>query len=347
MTPFIRHFLSPSSPPHLLSLSPSSTTTCPPPPSHSSTTATSSTTLPPSFPLSPITMTMTRTYTTSTFMPHPSPLPSPTASLYYLFTTPLCIIAPFLTAAPSPTSRRTPTLPTALTYPIPTCTLLSTTTPLHTTAHTCLRNICITLRILASAALLRSMTLAFTRPRPRLHFSLLCTTFHVPRITHHIHLPCPLPSHRVLPIPSCPPSYSPTPQNSAELISRRVSPNPLSCHCSSSPQNRSAIKRSITGSPSQVDPCAAAFLRDQLGEAKWNTFCARLFERRLGPIKSKIRVRGKNTHDDASPPPGATAIDFLVKVEVVKEVLRTFVPYVCSPLFCIPSACLRGWITLT
>jgi hypothetical protein len=81
-----------------------------------------------------------------------------------------------------------------------------------------------------------------------------------------------------------------------------------------------------------VDPCAAAFLRDQLGEAKWNTFCARLFERRLGPIKSKIRVRGKNANDDASHPPGATAIDFLVKVEVVKEVLRTYVPHPYNPL---------------
>jgi hypothetical protein len=100
--------------------------------------------------------------------------------------------------------------------------------------------------------------------------------------------------------------------------------------CLSLLQNRCAVKRTAGGSPSQIDPCAAAFLRDQLGEARWDTFCARLFERRLGPIKSKIRVRGKNPGDDASPPPGATAIDFLVKVEVVKEVLRTYVPYVLS-----------------
>ena len=77
-----------------------------------------------------------------------------------------------------------------------------------------------------------------------------------------------------------------------------------------------------------MDPYAAAYLREQLGEAKWNTFSARLFERRLGPIKSKMRVRGKGSNDDASSAPGATAIDFLVKVEVVKEVLRTYVPYV-------------------
>ena len=102
-------------------------------------------------------------------------------------------------------------------------------------------------------------------------------------------------------------------------------------------QNRPTTKRTVASSSSQVDPCAAAFLRDQLGEAKWDTFCARLFERRLGPIKSKIRVRGKNS-DDAGHPPGATAIDFLVKVEVVKEVLRTYVPYV-FPSF---SACSRA-----
>ena len=107
------------------------------------------------------------------------------------------------------------------------------------------------------------------------------------------------------------------------------------------------MKRSAGNSQSQVDPCAAAFLQDRLGEARWNTFSARLFERRLGPIKSKNRVRGKNLNDDASPPPGATAIDFLIKVEVVKEVLRTYVPYVPSRGFCAPSACSRGWITLT
>ena len=57
----------------------------------------------------------------------------------------------------------------------------------------------------------------------------------------------------------------------------------------------------------------------------------------------KIRIRGKNPNDDASPPPGATAIDFLVKVEVVKEVLRTYIPYVFSP----PLTCSRSWISLT
>ncbi|KIK93708.1 hypothetical protein PAXRUDRAFT_828694 [Paxillus rubicundulus Ve08.2h10] len=96
--------------------------------------------------------------------------------------------------------------------------------------------------------------------------------------------------------------------------------------------NRSANKRINAGAPSQVDPYAAAFLRDRLGEEKWNTFSARLFERRLGPIKSKMRARGKNAHDDANPAPGATAIDFLLKVEVVKEILRTYVPHPYNPL---------------
>ncbi|KAF8136619.1 hypothetical protein EV363DRAFT_1158301 [Boletus edulis] len=119
---------------------------------------------------------------------------------------------------------------------------------------------------------------------------------------------------------------------------------------SSLPQNRPAIKRTVPGSPSQVDPCAVAFLRDQLGEAKWDTFCARLSERRLGPIKSKIRVKGKNSSDDTSPPPGATAIDFLVKVEIVKEVLRTYVPHPYNPLKSLTHPyphSLSGSVTLT
>ncbi|KAI6132099.1 hypothetical protein EDD16DRAFT_671226 [Pisolithus croceorrhizus] len=97
-------------------------------------------------------------------------------------------------------------------------------------------------------------------------------------------------------------------------------------------QNRAASKRLNAGASSQVDPYAAAFLLEQLGEAKWNTFSARLFERRLGPIKSKMRVRGKGQNDEPNSAPGATAIDFLVKVEVVKEVLRTYVPHPYNPL---------------
>lgn len=68
---------------------------------------------------------------------------------------------------------------------------------------------------------------------------------------------------------------------------------------------------------------------------KWATLCAKLFERRLGGIKTRVRkkkpaatseaeqaaedARARSTH-------GATVIEFLIKTEVVKEVLRTFVP---------------------
>ncbi|KAL4067871.1 hypothetical protein J3A83DRAFT_3764734 [Scleroderma citrinum] len=114
--------------------------------------------------------------------------------------------------------------------------------------------------------------------------------------------------------------------------------------------SRATSKRINAGTSSQVDPYAAAFLREQLGEAKWNTFSARLFERRLGPIKSKMRVRGKGSNDDSSSAPGATAIDFLVKVEVVKEVLRTYVPHPYNPLKSLTHlfpACPLGFVTLT
>ncbi|KAG2756041.1 hypothetical protein P692DRAFT_20814846 [Suillus brevipes Sb2] len=98
--------------------------------------------------------------------------------------------------------------------------------------------------------------------------------------------------------------------------------------------SRSVNKRLNSGAASQVDPYASAFLHDQLGDQKWNTFYARLFERRLGPIKSKMRVKSKGTGGGglSTSSPGATAIDFLIKVEVVKEVLRTYVPHPYNPL---------------
>ncbi|OJA14845.1 hypothetical protein AZE42_00769 [Rhizopogon vesiculosus] len=98
--------------------------------------------------------------------------------------------------------------------------------------------------------------------------------------------------------------------------------------------SRSVNKRLNSGSASQIDPYAAAFLREQLGEARWDTFYARLFERRLGPIKSKMRVKTKSAGGGelSNSNPGATAIDFLIKVEVVKEVLRTYVPHPYNPL---------------
>ncbi|KAG9318712.1 hypothetical protein JVU11DRAFT_808 [Chiua virens] len=134
------------------------------------------------------------------------------------------------------------------------------------------------------------------------------------------------------------------------LLPPIVQSNPADL-CRADIENRSTTKRTATNPPSQVDPCAPAFLRDQLGEAKWNTFSARLFERRLGPIKSKVRVRTKNSGDDAAGPlPGATAIDFLVKVEVVKEVLRTYVPHPYNPLKSLTHQYQRspsGSVTLT
>ncbi|KAI0316690.1 hypothetical protein OF83DRAFT_1084104 [Amylostereum chailletii] len=72
--------------------------------------------------------------------------------------------------------------------------------------------------------------------------------------------------------------------------------------------------------PKEADPDAAAFLRKRLGEDKWNIFSARLFERRL--TGSKSRVRGQQSEG----PRSASVFDFLVKVEVVKEVLRTMLP---------------------
>jgi hypothetical protein len=47
-----------------------------------------------------------------------------------------------------------------------------------------------------------------------------------------------------------------------------------------------------------------------------------------------MRVKSKGTGGGglSTSSPGATAIDFLIKVEVVKEVLRTYVPLV-SQLF--------------
>lgn len=81
----------------------------------------------------------------------------------------------------------------------------------------------------------------------------------------------------------------------------------------------------------QADPYAAAFLAHVLGPEKWETFSSRLFERRLGGPKARARNksrRGSGDEGDKQQSGGASAIEFLVKVEVVKEVLRTFVPYV-------------------
>ncbi|TFY50397.1 hypothetical protein EVG20_g11542 [Dentipellis fragilis] len=83
---------------------------------------------------------------------------------------------------------------------------------------------------------------------------------------------------------------------------------------------------------SEPDPYAAAFLQDQIGDDKWRIFAARLYERRLGGTKA--RYRGKkalDAHDGRGSGSGANAIEFLVKVEVVKEVLRIYVPHPYNP----------------
>ncbi|KIM87010.1 hypothetical protein PILCRDRAFT_86138 [Piloderma croceum F 1598] len=83
----------------------------------------------------------------------------------------------------------------------------------------------------------------------------------------------------------------------------------------------------------EADPYAAAFIRERLGDNKWNVFSARLFERRLGMTKAGSKNTNKETSAaDSRNGGGAGAIDFMVKVEVVKEVLRTYVPHPYNPL---------------
>lgn len=87
-------------------------------------------------------------------------------------------------------------------------------------------------------------------------------------------------------------------------------------------------KRAKAANTLQADPYAAAFLRDQLGEEKWDIFSSRLFERRFVQ-KPKQKVKGRRGTDEVEGKScSASAIDFLVKVEVVKEILRTYVPSV-------------------
>jgi len=78
---------------------------------------------------------------------------------------------------------------------------------------------------------------------------------------------------------------------------------------------------------------AAAFIREKLGEDKWNIFSARLFERRLGTRPSS-KSRSKDLSYVDSRNGGASAIEFMVKVEIVKEVLRTYVPWVSWHYIC-------------
>lgn len=86
---------------------------------------------------------------------------------------------------------------------------------------------------------------------------------------------------------------------------------------------------------SKPDPHAADFIREKLGELRWTIFSSRLAERRTASQKpKKSDAPAAATNGPTSPldafsgdkGAGASALDFLVKVEVVKSVLRTYVP---------------------
>ncbi|KAH8980932.1 hypothetical protein EDB86DRAFT_3087530 [Lactarius hatsudake] len=108
-------------------------------------------------------------------------------------------------------------------------------------------------------------------------------------------------------------------------------------------------KRSKAPQPPETDPYAAAFLQSQIGPEKWGIFSARLYERRLGGPKA--RSRGKKSNGDSElRTSGACALDFLVKVEIVKEVLRIYVPHPYNPFKSLTHPypdCPAGHVTLT
>ncbi|KAF8590583.1 hypothetical protein K439DRAFT_100800 [Ramaria rubella] len=127
-----------------------------------------------------------------------------------------------------------------------------------------------------------------------------------------------------------------------------VHPNPDDAIISFDSNTRSFPKPAKPSTPSIADPYAEDFLRDMLGIDKWETFSSRLFERRLGG-KSKGKGKGKPGDDDDSKS-GVSAIEFLVKVEVVKEILRTYVPHPYNPLKSLTHPYPRapsGHVTLT
>lgn len=94
-----------------------------------------------------------------------------------------------------------------------------------------------------------------------------------------------------------------------------------------------ALQQKSDKTSSKLDPHAADFLREKLGEQRWSIFSSRLAERRTTVSKPKPKTADASSQagsqldsymsDKSS---GATVIDFLVKVEVVKSVLRTYVP---------------------
>ncbi|KAG9127950.1 hypothetical protein FRC07_007188 [Ceratobasidium sp. 392] len=121
--------------------------------------------------------------------------------------------------------------------------------------------------------------------------------------------------------------------------------------------SKSFPRRTKAQCPNQVDPYAEDFLKHRLGEQKWQTFSSRLFERRLGNGSTRSRTRSSrskrssaSSDDVETKTSGANAVEFLVKVEVVKEVLRTFVPHPYNPIKSLShpySASPTGSVTLT
>ncbi|KAF8744196.1 hypothetical protein RHS02_02080, partial [Rhizoctonia solani] len=124
---------------------------------------------------------------------------------------------------------------------------------------------------------------------------------------------------------------SPTHIPSAASLYQVVHPNVDDVIVNFDTKSKSFPRRTKAQCANQIDPYAEHFLRHRLGEDKWQTFSSRLFERRLGATRNRTRPSrprrlsdGSETRETKST--GASAVDFLVKVEVVKEVLRTFVP---------------------
>ncbi|KAF8602679.1 hypothetical protein BDV93DRAFT_557158 [Ceratobasidium sp. AG-I] len=119
--------------------------------------------------------------------------------------------------------------------------------------------------------------------------------------------------------------------------------------------SKSFPRRTKTQCVNHIDPYAEDFLKHRLGEQKWQTFSSRLFERRLGSTRNRTRTSrpkrlSSGSDDLESKTSGASAVEFLVKVEVVKEVLRTFVPHPYNPIKSLShpySASPTGSVTLT
>jgi len=148
-----------------------------------------------------------------------------------------------------------------------------------------------------------------------------------------------------------------TPQHipSAASLYQVVHPNVDDVIVNFDTKSKSFPRRTKAQCANQVDPYAEDFLKHRLGEQKWQTFSSRLFERRLGNgTRSRTRTsRSKRSlsSDEVEPKtPGANAVEFLVKVEVVKEVLRTFVPHPYNPIKSLShpyAASPTGSVTLT